>query len=545
MRRALPCCLILFLSLLASAQKPSAPASLTETIDVSLVNVDVFVTNKAGQRVHGLTKDDFEIFENGVRQSISNFTEFSSKAPEVQAPAETATVTAAPLQKRSIILFIDRIFLLPERNRAFFGSLKKLLHDAVRPGDRVMLVTFNRGVLVTPLTFTDSMADIDRALDGVEKITGTKFPDTLADVRTMIEFADSFGPGLSAEGGSFGDWLAMSFGQVEKAQIERKVQAINAVIRTLAAAEGKKILILVTHTLSRVAGASAFATTGNRNLRGIDQLENRAALDMSNALKSIDLTANANGVTVYPLFPEGLEAPLLDAADSGAVTNISYDMLNNEMNALQEIAEETGGLTAWGTDATKLIPRVAEDLESYYSLAYRVKGTGADKSRRIAVKTKDPSLVVRVRKDFMEKSDQTRMEDRVIAALFRNPPSPGFPLHVVVGKPTDRSGKKVIQLRIEIPVNALTQLPDGKNYSGEFSVYFAWGGKLGGISEKTHQTRPYSIPAEQIQEARASGHLTYEIDLAVDRNTERIAFGVVDEVSKEYALRLMEIPGRT
>jgi VWFA-related protein len=549
MRWSLVCSAVLFSSLPAIAQqRPPVVSSLTETIDVSLVNVDVFVTDKAGNRIHGLKKDDFEIFENGVKQPISNFSEYSSTATPAAAPEVAPQRAASTLQKRSIILFFDRIFLLPDRNKAFFDSLRKLLHDSVKPGDRVMIVTFNRGVLVNPLPFTDSMPAIDRALAGVEKMTGTKFPNVLADIRFMVDFAQGFddqavAAGASSEGSGIAEMTLMSIAQLEKQELDRKVQAINAVIRTVAATEGKKIMIVVPHRLSRVAGAGAFSATG-RNVRGIEQLENRAALDMANALKSIDLTANANGVTVYPLFPEGLESSLLDAADAGAVTTGDYETLSNEMQALQEIAEETGGLTAWGADTTKLIPRVAEDLESYYSVAYRVKSTGADKSRHITVKTKDPALVVRMRRDFMEKSDQTRMEDRVIAALFHNPPSPGFPLNVSVGRPRPRSRQMLIPLKINIPISALTQLPDGRNYSGAFSVYFAWGGTLGGISETSHQTRPYSIPAEKIREARASGHLTYDIDLGVDNRTERIAFGVVDEISKEYALRLMELPRR-
>src|ERR1051326_4177610 len=44
-----------------------------ETIEVSIVNLDVIVTDKHGQRVHGLTKDDFEVFEDGKPQAITNF----------------------------------------------------------------------------------------------------------------------------------------------------------------------------------------------------------------------------------------------------------------------------------------------------------------------------------------------------------------------------------------------------------------------------------------------------------------------------------------
>src|SRR5262245_60930247 len=66
----------LLLPLLASAQKPPIPA-IGASIEVSIVNVDVFVTTKDGQRVRGLTKDDFEIFENGKKQPITNFAEYA------------------------------------------------------------------------------------------------------------------------------------------------------------------------------------------------------------------------------------------------------------------------------------------------------------------------------------------------------------------------------------------------------------------------------------------------------------------------------------
>src|SRR5439155_1337776 len=186
------------------------------------------------------------------------------------------------------------------------------------------------------------------------------------------------------------------------------------------------------------------------------------------------------------------------------------------MNALREIAEETGGLTASGTDANRLLPRIAEDLDSYYSIAYRVRNTGADKARKVVVRTKDPSLIVRSRREFREKSDVTRMEDRVIAALFRNPPSSGFPLHVVIGTPHPRGREFTLPLTIHVPIAALTQVPQPGQFTGAFSVYFAWGGRLGGLSDTSHETRTYAIPAAEIAKARSEGHLTYEIQLAVD-----------------------------
>ena len=49
------------------------------TVD-RVIGVDVVVTDKKGNAVTGLTKDDFQIFENGIEKPISNFSEIEGKA---------------------------------------------------------------------------------------------------------------------------------------------------------------------------------------------------------------------------------------------------------------------------------------------------------------------------------------------------------------------------------------------------------------------------------------------------------------------------------
>lgn len=547
MRRVVHRSAILLLILASAAQQKPPIPSIGETIEVSLVNLDVFVTNKAGERVRGLGRDDFEVFENGVTQPITNFAEYAAEGGG--APPTTAVTGPTPApqrQPRTIVVFIERFFLPPFRTEPFFASLKTMLHTAIRPGDRAMIATWNRGIMLTQQQFTDSLPDLDRAIDGLAKLSSQRIADIRDETRAQIAFAQSFDDyavstgGATANGDGIADMELQSIAMMEKQNQQAKVRAINAVMRTIAAAEGKKALILVTHRLSRVAGAENYYQSG-RNVNDLDQLDKRAAADMTASLKTIDDTANANGITVYPLFPEGLESSMSDSSQSAAVDRAEYQTLNNEMHALTEIAEETGGLTASGTDATKLLGRVSDDLDAYYSLAYRARTTGVDKARKVVVKTKDPSLVVRTRREFLEKSDTTRMEDRVIAALFHNPPTPGFPLHVAVGRREARGKQFRIPLTIHIPISALTQLPEASQYAGAFSVYFAWGGKIGGISDTSRETRNYAIPAAQYAQARKDGHLTYQIQLAVDRKTERVAFGVVDEIGKDYALRLMNV----
>lgn len=541
---------VLFLSLTTSAQQKPAIPAVGETIEVSIVNVDVFVTDKAGHRIHGLTKDDFEILENGKPQPITNFSEY--RGAPAPSPAETPKSAAdgggappPPPQKRTIILFVERMFLdPPERLNAFFATLDKTLHDVVRPGDRAMVLFWDHGVLVNKQPFTDSLPALDDAVDKLKKLSSHPLQNLKGDVQFMLDFAglfdaDSGAAGFATNGGSLREMQEDYYANIEKQSQQRKVETIKALIRTIAADEGKKIMLLSTHRLSRQAGMGVYL--GNTGITGPVRLEAQQMMDMSKEIRSIEDAANANGVTLYPLFPEGLDSNPVDPYDLRSVRLEDYQTFSNETSTLKELAEETGGLTAWGTDTNQLLPKVTEDLESYYSLAYRTRTNGTDKGRTIVVKTKNPAFVVRSRREFMDKSDQTRFEDRVIAALFGNTATPGFPLNVAMGKKTVKGNRTIIPLVIHIPLSALTQLPDRNGYAGAFSVYFAWGGTLGGFSDTSHQTKTYTIPPQRVADARQSGHLTYNIDLSVDQKTERIAFGVFDEVSKDYALRLIQL----
>src|SRR4051812_17413546 len=80
-------------SLLAAAGLLSAQ-SLTEKIDVSLVNVDVTVTSH-GAPARGLTRDDFEVLEDGVLQNVTHFYAIEN-AREKTAAAEQPAVAGTP-----------------------------------------------------------------------------------------------------------------------------------------------------------------------------------------------------------------------------------------------------------------------------------------------------------------------------------------------------------------------------------------------------------------------------------------------------------------
>src|SRR5260370_41920407 len=61
---------------------------LTAHVDVNVVNVDVTVTDRSGKPIMDLTRDDFQIFEDGKPMNVTNF---SLAENRVQRPATAGT----------------------------------------------------------------------------------------------------------------------------------------------------------------------------------------------------------------------------------------------------------------------------------------------------------------------------------------------------------------------------------------------------------------------------------------------------------------------
>lgn len=323
---------------------------------------------------------------------------------------------------------------------------------------------------------------------------------------------------------------------------ERKVQTLNALMRSAAGVDGKKVLLLATHRLSMYAGAEALFMAGASVLPS----DFRRQFDGKPLVRSLIDTANANGFTIYPIYPEGLGTTSSVSPQFRATQprNIGFDylVLNNETPMLEYVASETGGVAAWGSNnVTTLLPHVIDDFESYYSLAYNAT-PGKVAGRKIEIRMKTPGLTARARKQFLPKSDATRMEDRVIATLFGNAPAAPFEVKVLLAPPKlDEKKHYMLPITIEVPISALTLLPGDNNTSnGAFTVYMAWGSVLGGMSDTHHDTKQFSIAASELAKAKTN-HFTYEFSVASATPYLKVALGVYDEVSRDYALNLIDL----
>jgi hypothetical protein len=105
---------ILFITwscILSVGRRPPQPSTSTFHASTELVSVPVVVRDRYGNRVHGLTKNDFRILENGHEVEIRSFESMANPGLPTMArdPAKVQTVVSRTMGAVPIILFFDQL----------------------------------------------------------------------------------------------------------------------------------------------------------------------------------------------------------------------------------------------------------------------------------------------------------------------------------------------------------------------------------------------------------------------------------------------------
>jgi VWFA-related protein len=525
---------------------------LGETIDVSIVNVDVIVTDRRGNHIRGLTAADFEIRDNGAPQPITNFAEYEDK------PAATATATingkagvessmAAPREKRTLVVFIERQVMPPAQANSFIASIKQLLHEAMRPGDAAAIVTFRYAMKVEQ-EFTGDFTKLDASLDKLH----TFFERVSEDVESenirneyMQELLDQ--DAVAAGQAPVNSVILSGYDQRLRAflDIRRKINTVNILVNTMAATEGRKVILLATRRFSQYAGFEYSRQGLGQPSRDDDEF------NTVNLRDQLVRNANAAGVTLYAVYPQGLVDTPITNVERRTSSNPSTDMarfsrgnaiLLNETAALNDVATRTGGVAGWGfTDVAKIANAMRDDLASYYSLAFKAPKKAA--THKISVTTKNRSYSVRARREFIEKTDAMQMTDRIVSSLYQPQHVSTLPIDVQVLHITKVKNRWHIPVVLRIPAASLTTLPDDKGSSGSFRVYAAAGGLLGIMSDVYEKSQPFTIPKDATDVA--TKQFTYEFEMVTDARADRIVIGAYDELSKQYGVLRIKLDSVT
>src|SRR6266545_1251058 len=138
----------------ALPQSASAPAPLAASVDVKVVNVDVAVTDGTGTPVNDLTRDDFEVLEDGQPQTITNFY-VTSKT--VRRSSDSGETTPQPAQ-RKIIVVVDNNYIDARERSLALDTLDRFVEDRFDEDSQWSVATIGQMLeVIQPLT-TDRAA---------------------------------------------------------------------------------------------------------------------------------------------------------------------------------------------------------------------------------------------------------------------------------------------------------------------------------------------------------------------------------------------------
>jgi VWFA-related protein len=409
----------------------AAEAEVRETVDVRIVTVDVWVTDRHGDSVKGLEAGDFDVLEDGRRVPIRHFVEFVDGSPRpAPAPATTesgpdALETPAPRVPDHLIVYLDRSRMRPSSYQSALADIGEFLSSAAVEAENVLVLRQDRGLaIVSPFgssreelgqaiaqlsreapTGADLDNEVQLALDSI-RASWDQSRDVAGNASDLLSNVPGAPQGGAGGGGSprevtsnRGSDMGMGADACRTfySQIQPTLDAwsrnrtqraaitlahLSEITTSLAGLPGSKSLLYFSDGLETQPGmALASYANGLCPGRGTQLLDSSRAKDVKTAFLELTRRAASSRVTIYPLETVGLKPGGLRAASAGrssgdiggirAQSGFESAHRLGEREGLHLIADETGGRVV--LDRSELGPelqRIVEESGDRYSLAY-------------------------------------------------------------------------------------------------------------------------------------------------------------------------------
>jgi len=519
------------LALAVSAQtaKPTPPPeSEVVKISTNLIQLDVSVTDQKGNVVRDMKANEFQVFENGERQKISNFS-FKPGVPESAPPKQEKNVagsvpeppkTVRPEQvRRTIALVVDDLGVSFESAHFIRDALKKYVNEQIQDGDLVAIVRTGAGTGALQQFTSDKrvlLAAIERVKWNPQGRVGiTPFaPATPTALELTTQGEDGSEEDLQAErnfNNSFEDFRNSTF-------VAGTLGALRFVISGMSKLPGRKSIVMFSEGFRLLERDS----TG--------QEETGMVLEMLHRLTDF---ANRASVVIYTIDPRGLQTFGVTAADEvvqptaenlNRISAERNDELFETQAGLSYLAEETGGYTVKNTnDISSGLKRILSD-QSYYLIGYEPDSDTFDAAKRkfnkLEIRTTRPGVHVRYRSGFFNVSNEklaaappgpTTLNEQISAALM----SPfaindiAVSLNALFGNSVQKGNYVRSILHIDGAGLKFVDTTDGKR-KAEITVVGASFDEAGNVVDQV--TRSYGMTANNeagIEELKRRGIIYY------------------------------------
>ena len=423
-------------------QHPKPGGEDVVKITTSLIQVDATVLDKKGKPVKGLTADDFEIYENGKKQPITNFSfvelgsEKEKTTEQIAAKPAKGAVAPPPVPvnlrpeqvHRTVALVVDDLGLSVMSVDVVKTALKKFVDEQMLPGDVVAIIRTGSGAGALQ-QFTTDKRILHAAIDRVRwNPHGRGGVNLFAVADPSIEGAARVGSQSYAVTGE---------AALPQETLEHQQNAYTDMLGSQRQADQYNQEIFSVGTL----GAVNYVVRGMRDLPGRKAVvlfsDGFVLYDLDNGKKKpnprlvdnfqrLTEMANRNSVIIYTMDARGVVNALManaedtfeDFVQSGRpiVQEVAISRsveLYESQEGLRALAEQTGGFAVINNNnLAKGIERIMNDQNSYYVLGYQPSSESFDAKKlrfnKLEVKVLRPDLHVRYRSGFFSVRDEDR-----------------------------------------------------------------------------------------------------------------------------------------
>lgn len=524
---------VFFLFAWNAIAQPQEPG-FTERVDVEITNVDVFVRDASGDPVRGLTRDEFVLYEDGVKREIVNFAEIAPAQSRERGSFRShrgidRSVEPAPAAR--LVIYVENRALNHFSREDLLSHLEALVTTMTSRSVPVMLIVQDSFQPEVVAPFSTDPAQLRAALDALRR------DEMVRSARTR----------------PIGD-----------ARRTRRLSSLESTIEHLSALEGRKAMLFFFEDMPRLMSDEPSALRNRKRESRLLLVRNEGSGDLESDsystlpyLRRLVAMANEGKVTLYPVFGGGLSSAVPSVSGPelasqsvlgprGAYGDWPMPMFNFQTNfaSYEYLARETGGVATPPTSVFSFVTdQVERDLESYYSVGFRAGSSEPESSIRVEVR--EPGVTVRSRRAIYRRSDLEREQARTAAALFTGASLSGFVRDAIDIRASiariEREGRRsIVIVELEIPLDDLVLTTTEGGQRGSIALLVAARDERGDLSPVYDQIHDLDLGALPETALRAD-HYVYELPLRMSRGEYRLSIRVLDRIGMASGARTLEV----
>ena len=395
---------------------PPPPQGPTFKVRVDYVEVDVVVTDRQGNLVRDLKKEDFQVLEDGKSQSINTFTmvdipiERADRPLFAESPIEPDVKTnEKPFDGRVYVMVIDDLHTRFGRSIRVKAAAKQFIERRLGAND-LMAIVHTAGSSDANQEFTNNKRLL---LAAVDKTSGRKLDSATANktrefnnTRDLRQQGDPLNDPEDAERGF---------------NARNTLDTLRNVADWFGSVRGRRKAILFVSEGIDYDIYDMIAQNGSTH---------QGASMVMDATRDAIAAATRSNVAIYGIDPRGLtdlgdESIEIQSYPDDTSLGIGPGSLQNELRLAQDslrvLSDETGGFAVVNkNDFATAYQRIVEDNSSYYVLAYYPPDPRPGRLHKIDVRVTRPGLTVRARKGYVT----PKKADAVTTANTKGPSTP-------------------------------------------------------------------------------------------------------------------------